>query len=225
MKKTTYIEVLISILLVIAICLSVIYILVQESRGFIYHSFLVSNLLILILFVLLLIFPKERIKFKINITDKITTFLTNISLAIPFVFTLLSWGAATNQKTNEAPVSFLKVIEDYGSLYYVAFLFFLLNAIFIVIKPCLMAFYNKKVINMNIDNSVQYVINGFNFTANKTGDGITVKLTGKTTTGKNIDYSVTKNSASDLINDIDNNYPEIKFEVLKKLLDAIKILE
>ncbi|MBQ0367867.1 hypothetical protein, partial [Providencia rettgeri] len=96
--------------------------------------------------------------------------------------------------------------------------------------PILLRSYNsyknkQKTDNMNTNRSVQSVINELYFTATKTTEGITGKLTGITSSGLTVDYTDTKKSASELITNIDKNYPNIEFEILKTFLDAAKLIE
>lgn len=227
-KKITWPEILGAILFVIGFLYSLLYILIEQHRGFIYHAFNVVNILIACLFFLLLRFPIDRINLKINLIDKIVTFITNASLFYSFALTLFSWGEIQN--TEASQVSFLDVIKNYDQLYYVAFLFISLGLLFSALKPILLHSYNsyknkQKTDNMNTNRSVQSVINELYFTATKTTEGITGKLTGTTSAGLTVGYTDTKKSASELITDIDKNYPDIEFEVLKTFLDAAKLIE
>lgn len=227
-KKITYCELFGGFLIVFSIAYLILYILIEQSRGFIFYAFNVANCSVTVLFVLLLIIPRGRIKFKIDMIDKTITVITKISLAFSFALTLYSWG--TVQKHETSQVSLLDTIKSHDHLYYVAFLFLSLGLLYSAIKPILLCIYNshenkKKEKNMNTNPSVQSVINGFEFTATKTKDGIMGKLIGSIPAGAPINYTETKKSASELINDIDKNYPYIEFEVLKIFLDAAKLIE
>ncbi|MTC44316.1 hypothetical protein GKR71_00480 [Providencia sp. wls1922] len=228
MKKITWYEALLAIFVFFGIVASILYILSEYYRGFLYHAFISSNILIALLFILLLFIPKDRIKYKINMIDKTITVITNISLLCSFVLTISLWGIV--QKPQESQVSLLEMIKNYDRLYYIAFLFLSLGLLYSAFKPILLYRYNSyinelKIDNMNINNSVKSVINGFEFTATKTKEGIMGKLTGGASAGTPINYTETKKSASELIVDIDKNYPDIEFEVLKTFLDAAKLIE
>ncbi|HEF8785503.1 TPA: hypothetical protein QH450_002428 [Providencia alcalifaciens] len=224
MKKITYYELLGAIFIASSLTYLIIYILIEQSRGLIFHAFNVANISITCLFVLLLIIPLGRIKLKIDMIDKIVTVITNISLAFSFAFTLYSWGTTQNHETPQ--VSLLDIIKNHDHFYYVAFLFLSLGLLYSAIKPILLYWYDfhiKK--NMNKNRLVHSIINGFTFSAKKTKEGITGILTGTSLSGAAINYIVTKKSASELINDINQNYPEIKLDVLNTFLDTAKLIE
>ncbi|MTC50884.1 hypothetical protein GKR59_14750 [Providencia alcalifaciens] len=146
MKTITRSELFWSIFIVITISYALIFILIEQHRGFIDHALNIANALIIIQFIILLRYPTNRIQFKIEIMDKIISFMTKFNLAFSSLVTLIIWDIA-----NEKQTSILTTIADYDYFYYLSVIFVALNSIYSLFKNYLLKTYSKNKIQYDYD--------------------------------------------------------------------------